>query len=170
VVMTAWIERGTLINGNTVMLEPSFMWRQAYHPDLEGSRRLRRRHSNSKQKQQYRPHTSGAPPAAASPSPLLPTPHSLKLLNVARILPGVVMSDADRHHHRSVAVRNSCSFTVQTVDGESVVFEAASRVERDALLKRWKVVVARFVTLAILEQFEVMADEFFTPRTAVPNY
>jgi hypothetical protein len=31
-------------------------------------------------------------------------------------------------------------------------------------------VVARFVTLAILEQFEVMADEFFTPRTAVPNY
>jgi hypothetical protein len=165
VVITAWIERGTLINGNTVMLEPCFMWRQAYQPDVEESRRLRHRHN----KQQQRQHKSGA--AAVSPSPLLPTPHSLKLLNVARILPGVVVAaDGDPGHRPLAAARDSCSLTVHTVSGESIVVEAASRAERNALLKRWKVVVARFVTLAILEQFEVMADEFFTPRTALPNY
>jgi hypothetical protein len=95
-------------------------------------------------------------------SPFVPTTHSLKLLNLTRILPGV--PDSSKYP----LARPSCSIAVQTTSGEYFVFEAATPQEQIEILKRWKVVVARFVTLAILEQFEVMADEFFAPRSAIP--
>ena len=31
---SVWVERGTLVQNNTVMLEPNLMWREAYQPDI----------------------------------------------------------------------------------------------------------------------------------------
>ncbi|KAL7558197.1 hypothetical protein ACA910_009420 [Epithemia clementina (nom. ined.)] len=54
-----WIERGTLIEMNTVMLEPNLMWRETFHPELETKRKL----NKSSQK-----------------------PHYIRLLNLCRVL------------------------------------------------------------------------------------
>eukprot|EP00522_Entomoneis_paludosa_P018866 CAMPEP_0172442350 /NCGR_PEP_ID=MMETSP1065-20121228/2808_1 /TAXON_ID=265537 /ORGANISM="Amphiprora paludosa, Strain CCMP125" /LENGTH=607 /DNA_ID=CAMNT_0013192187 /DNA_START=317 /DNA_END=2140 /DNA_ORIENTATION=+ len=57
--VNVWIERGTLIEFNTVMLEPNLMWRETFHPELESKRKL----NASSQK-----------------------PHCVRLLNLCRVL------------------------------------------------------------------------------------
>ena len=57
--VSIWIERGTLIECNTIMLEPNLMWRETFQPDLKTKRKL----NESSQK-----------------------PHSIRLLNLCRVL------------------------------------------------------------------------------------
>mmetsp|Transcript_22851 Transcript_22851/g.49861 ORF Transcript_22851/g.49861 Transcript_22851/m.49861 type:complete len:586 (-) Transcript_22851:75-1832(-) len=138
--VTIWIERGTLIEFNTVMLEPNLMWRENFHPELETKRKL----NASSQK-----------------------PHSVRLLNLCRILSGV-------DSHRGVLVKPSHCVVVKTSDDQDYLFEANSAAQRDDMLRRWKLTTARFATLAVLEDLETICSEFFSPmitsRMLVPDY
>lgn len=66
----AWLERGTVVNGTT-LLEPNLMWREAYQPHLHQHRRL-----NASTR----------------------APYALKLLNVCRIVDVDSGTDASLHH------------------------------------------------------------------------
>jgi len=136
---SVWIERGTLVDNNTVMLEPNLMWRQAYQPHL---------HKNKLNKTSQKP-------------------FSLRLLNLCRIL-----EDYDRSKYP--LARPSCSFLVKTADVGDILFEAGSPEERSDIVRRWKLTVARFATLAIMEDLETICAEFFAPvsrsNMLVPDY
>ena len=137
----AWIERGTLIEMNTVMLEPNLMWREAFHPELNSKRRL----NASSQK-----------------------PHFIRLLNLCRVL----VDDIDQSIYP--LVRPSCCVLIRTSDGQEHLFETRNKVERNELVRRWKLTTARFATLAVLEDLETICREFFSPmissRMLVPDY
>jgi hypothetical protein len=124
-----WLERGTLIHNNSVILEPCLMWRRAYT--------------------EYNRSARGAKNIS------LTKPHSIRLLNLCRI---IVTFD------RSLCpmARPSRSFLIRTANGD-YIFEAASTEERDEIVCRWKLVVARFATLAVMEDMETISKEFFCP-------
>jgi hypothetical protein len=97
-------------------------------------------------------------------------PFSVRLLNLCRIL------EAPANLDRSIypLARISCSFLVRTSHDEEFLFEAASPQQRDEVLCRWKICVARFATLAVLEDMEAITHEFFSPMVTsqmlVPEY
>lgn len=67
-------------------------------------------------------------------------PFSVRLLNLCRIL------EAPANLDRSIypLARISCSFLVRTSQEQEFLFEAASPQERDEVVSRWKICVARF--------------------------
>jgi hypothetical protein len=97
-------------------------------------------------------------------------PFSVRLLNLCRIL------EAPANLDRSIypLARISCSFLVRTSSDEEFLFEAASPQQRDEVLCRWKICVARFATLAVLEDMDAITREFFSPMVTsqmlVPDY
>ncbi|KAI2497199.1 hypothetical protein MHU86_17293 [Fragilaria crotonensis] len=84
-------------------------------------------------------------------------PHRMRLLSVCRVLP---VEKMDRSKYP--LARTSHSFLVRMVTGDEFLFEAASESERDFILQRWKLVVARLATLAVFEDLVSMQDEFFS--------
>jgi hypothetical protein len=97
-------------------------------------------------------------------------PFSVRLLNLCRVL------EAPANLDRSIypLARISCSFLVRTSQDQEFLFEAASPQERDEVVSRWKICVARFATLAVLEDMVAITQEFFTPmitsQMLVPEY
>jgi hypothetical protein len=125
-----WIERGTLVNMNTQMLEPSLMWM----PNYKG----------------------------------ICVPHTVRLLNICRIV-NVDPDTLDRK--RYPLARPSYSFWVRTANNqEEFLFQCANPQERNVLIKRWKHCVARFATLAVMEDMEAICKEFFYLDTAGQTY
>jgi len=134
--VTAWIERGTLIKNNSVMIEPRLMWK------ILSSRTA---------------------------------PQSIQLMHICRVIP----ADNSLDRTKYPLARPSTSYILRTTtnnkdnsqgggDASSTttttrdyVFQASSRAERDALVQRWKVTVARFATLAVLEDADTLLKEFF---------
>lgn len=86
-------------------------------------------------------------------------PYRLRLLNTLRIFP---VTDLDRNLYP--LARQSTSFLLKSCQSdESYLFEARSPGERDEIMKRWKMVVARLASLAVMEDMHTMLKEFFTP-------
>ena len=98
------------------------------------------------------------------------TPHSIRLLSLCRI------RQAPRRLDRRLypLARFSHSLLLQTADEHEYLLEAASVAERNQLLERWKHAVARFATLAVMEDVRGIHKEFFLPSPVgnmlVPNY
>jgi hypothetical protein len=128
-----WIERGTMLNLGSTVVEPKFMWRQVYQPSLTSKRTL----SESATK-----------------------PMQLRVLNVCHIFE-VPSKNLDRNKYPMA--RTACSFFIKTCRDQCFLFEASSPQEKDQMVRSWKLVVARLASLAITEDMEAMANEFFTP-------
>jgi hypothetical protein len=128
-----WMERGTVICHNGVVIEPMFMWRDAYqtHDLLQQRKRL----NDTCQK-----------------------PWSMRILNTCRIAP---CSSLDKAQYP--LARSAYSFIVKTCQNQEFVLEAQSEAQRDLICERWKMVVARFASLAVTEDIDTIAQEFFHP-------
>jgi len=128
--VTAWMERGTIIKNNSVMIEPRLMWK------------------------------------ASSSN----TPECIPLMHVCRVIPADGCLDRIQHP----LARPSTSYLVRTTTANrhsstrDYLFQAASVAERNDLVHRWKVTVARFATLAVLEDAETLLKEFFVTASAFP--
>ena len=126
-----WIERGTLLNQGSIVVEPRFMWRQVYQPSLTTKRTL----SKSFRK-----------------------PMEVRVLNVSRVVEAPL--DLDRTKYPMARCANS--FILKTCLDQVFLFEATSSQERAQIIDQWKLVVARLASLAVTEEMETMAEEFFT--------
>jgi hypothetical protein len=87
-------------------------------------------------------------------------PEKVPLLHVCRIRPHAATST-------DTLARPSCSLTVRTASGQEHVFECASQEARDCLVEQWKLCVARFAALAVLEDATAILSEFFTVQQQV---
>lgn len=125
-----WLERGTVIANSGVVVEPAFMWRDAYQPML-GQHRL----NASTQK-----------------------PWSMRLLNACRITP---CETVDRTKYPFA--RQQCSFMLKSCSGEEFLLETNGKEEVKTVTERWKLAVARFASLAVTEDVNGIAREFFHP-------
>jgi hypothetical protein len=143
--IAAWIERGTLLENGLVMLEPKLMWREQYQDKL-----TQRRELNLSSRQ----------------------PHNIKILSVSRILEAreniskarkITAPSIDRSLYP--LARISCSFFVRTgpTSDDDFLFEAPTREQRDNIVTRWKLCIARFAALAVVEDMVRLTDEFFHP-------
>ena len=92
-------------------------------------------------------------------------PFQMRLLNVSRFWP------VDRMDRKKYPfARTSQSFVIRMISGDEFLFEAESEIERDIIMQRCKLVVARLATLAIIEDFDAMQIEFFsTDPTKILN-
>ena len=122
-----------------IVVEPAFMWRDAYQPLLLSQHKL----NNSSQK-----------------------PWSMRLLNACRIStycnsPHHIM-DRDKY---PLARKNS-SFLLKSCGGEEFLLEAKDQEDAIAITERWKLVVARFACLAVTEDVSSIAKEFFHPSAS----
>ena len=52
---------------------------------------------------------------------------------------------------------------LRTCHGQEFVLEAASPEIQEMLIERWKLTVARFASLAVMEDIDAIAKEFFHP-------
>lgn len=127
-----WVERGTLLNHGSVVVEPKFMWRQVYQPTLATFRTL----NESCRK-----------------------PMDVRVLNACRIIEAGDKLDRSKYP----MARSACSFFLKTCRDETFLFEASSPEEKELIMRQWKLVVARLASLAVVEDMESMAKEFFTP-------
>jgi len=89
-------------------------------------------------------------------------PYSVRLLNLCRIV---------REYDRSKypMARPSCTFVIKTADVGDYCFEAATPQDCADVVRRLKLIVARFATLAIVEDMDAIVDEFFA-RSNVPRH
>ena len=135
-----WLERGTVITNSGVVIEPAFMWRDAYQPLLLSQHKLNHSTQN---------------------------PWSMRLLNACRITTFYVDSNRSRQLDRTkypLARQNSC-FLLKSCDGEEFLLEAKCTDEAIVITERWKLVVARFASLAVTEDVGGIAKEFFYPTS-----
>jgi hypothetical protein len=128
-----WMERGTVICHNGVVIEPMFMWRDAYqsHDLLQNRKRL----NESCQK-----------------------PWSMRLLNTCRI---AYFTSADKY--RYPLARSACSFLIKTCQNQEFALEAHSEAQRELICERWRLAIARFASLAVTEDIDKISQEFFHP-------
>jgi len=142
VCINMWLERGTVITNSGVVIEPAFMWRDAYQPLLLSQHKL----NNSTQK-----------------------PWSMRLLNACRVTPFI--SNTSDIYPRPInrtkypIARHSSSFLLKSCGGEEFLFEVKNPDEAIAIAQRWKLVVARFASLAVTEDVGGIAKEFFHPTS-----
>jgi hypothetical protein len=87
-------------------------------------------------------------------------PWSMRLLNTCRI-----STDVDKHKYP--LARPSQSLTILTCEGQEFLLEAASPQECQMVCERWKLAVARFASLAVTEDIDAIAAEFFHPTNSV---
>ena len=92
------------------------------------------------------------------------TANSIRMLSACRIC---TLQDRKAYPwarpSRTVVIK-----TTACDDGQEYVFEAASEADRDAMMQQWKLVVARLASLAVLEDMEGLAREFFNPIHTSP--
>lgn len=129
-----WLERGTVVTNAGVVIEPAFMWRDAYQPNLSQRRQL----NASTQK-----------------------PWNMRLLNVCRITPCPASTPLDRSKY-PFARQSSCFF-LKSCKGQEFLLEAQSPEEATLIAHQWKMAVARFASLAVTEDVSGIANEFFHP-------
>lgn len=86
-------------------------------------------------------------------------PMDVRVLNTCRI----VEAGKDLDRSKYPMARSACSLFLKTCRDEVFLFEASSPEERDQIVRQWKLVVARLASLAVIEDMESMAHEFFTP-------
>jgi hypothetical protein len=127
-----WIERGTMLNLASTVVEPKFMWRQAFQPSSCNTKRTLSKSATK--------------------------PMEVRVLNVCHIVEAP--SNLDRNKYPMA--RTACSFFIKTCRDQCFLFEASSPREKDQILHSWKFVVARLASLAITEDMKAMAKEFFT--------
>jgi hypothetical protein len=84
-------------------------------------------------------------------------PWAMRLLNTCRIAP---LTGNDSNYPLA---RPSCSLYLRTCNGQEFLLETASPQECKILCERWKLVVARFASLAVMEDIDSIAKEFFHP-------
>ena len=150
-----WIERGTVIAHSGVVVEPAFMWRDAYQPLLLSQHKL----NSSTQK-----------------------PWSMRLLNACRIIPYVSSSPTNSANVNNNSnnnnnidrtkyplARQNASFLLKSCEGEEFLLEAKGPADAIAVTERWKLVVARFACLAVTDDVTGIANEFFHPTTSDLN-
>jgi len=142
ICINMWLERGTVITNSGVVIEPAFMWRDAYQPLLISQHKL----NNSTQK-----------------------PWSMRLLNACRVTPFI--SNTTDIYPRPInrtkypIARHNSSFLLKSCGGEEFLFEVKNPDEAIAVAQRWKLVVARFASLAVTEDVGGIAKEFFHPTS-----
>lgn len=134
ICINMWLERGTVITNSGVVIEPAFMWRDAYQPLLLSQHKL----NNSTQ-----------------------NPWSMRLLNACRITPTSAHRSIDRSKYP--LARQNSSFLLKSSGGEEFLLEAGTPEDAIVITERWKLVVARFACLAVTEDVGGIAKEFFHP-------
>jgi hypothetical protein len=134
IMINIWMERGTVITHSGVVVEPMFMWRDAYqsHYMLQQRKRL---------------------------NPSCQKPWSMRLLNTCRIAP--IGRNLDKSKY-PLARRANC-LIVKTCQGQEFLLEANSASQMELICERWKITVARFASLAVTEDIDAIAQEFFHP-------
>lgn len=81
----------------------------------------------------------------------------LRFLNICRI----VAATPEAHRKASILSRPSCTLRLMTSTGEEFHLEAPSMVRRNEIVDTWKICIARFATLAVLEDLDNIQKEFF---------
>ena len=84
---------------------------------------------------------------------------SIRLLQVCRIQEGSRITTSIPKMCRA-----STSFLVRTIQKEVFWFQAATAMERDAIVLEWKLAIARLATLAVLEDSKPLLKEFFLAK------
>jgi len=144
ICINMWLERGAVMTNSGVVVEPAFMWRDAYQPLLLTQHKL----NNSSQK-----------------------PWSMRLLNACRITPyfysspGNISATNSLDRNKYPLARKNSSFLLKSCGGEEFLLEAKGPEDAIAITQRWKLVVARFACLAVTEDVSGMAREFFHPTS-----
>lgn len=85
------------------------------------------------------------------------TPESIELLNIIKIF---APTEINRQMHPFVKL--DCAFTLVGNDEEELLFETATKDERDKFIFAFKLMVARLASKIIVGDKDVF-DEFFTP-------
>jgi hypothetical protein len=85
-------------------------------------------------------------------------PWSIRLLNTCRIAPVT-------RHDKTIypLARSAQSLVIKTCHGQEFLLEAQSPVQMQTICERWKIAVARFASLAVTEDIDAIAQEFFHP-------
>lgn len=144
-----WLEQGTLLHQGRTMIEPALCWKPIH--DLDKNE----------------PGT---------------TYHSFKLLEITRILAGNKCKASSLAPQKGKALlwRPSCSLVLRactsdkssstdSLHNDSLILEAPNTQDRDELLTLWKQTVARFASLAVMEDMNTMYDEFFVTAPPIPG-
>lgn len=144
ICINMWLERGAVMTNSGVVVEPAFMWRDAYQPLLLTQHKL----NSSSQK-----------------------PWSMRLLNACRITTYFSSSPNNSSFNNSIdrnkypLARKNSSFLLKSCGGEEFLLEAKDQEDAFAITQRWKLVVARFACLAVTEDVGGIAKEFFHPTS-----
>jgi len=145
ICINMWLERGAVMTNSGVVVEPAFMWRDAYQPLLLSQHKL----NISSQK-----------------------PWSMRLLNACRIVPysssspnSSTSANNSIDRNKYPLARKNSSFLLKSCGGEEFLLEARSPEDAIAITQRWKLVVARFACLAVTEDVGGIAREFFHPTS-----
>ena len=136
--VNVWMERGIVLPQSGTVIEPQLKWRDTHQPLLSSRKTLN-----------------------ASTQ----TPWSIRLLNACRIVP-LTNFTIDRNLYP--LARASTSFLVRTCQGQDYLLEASSPQQCSMVCHRWKVAVARFASLAVTEDLDTIANEFFHSPTNSP--
>jgi hypothetical protein len=99
-------------------------------------------------------------PSRSKTLPTLAThPAQLRLLNICRVLTPAHSIP----NHPLVRVKHAILLKTTSPSNEETstwVLEAANQAERDDIVRRWKATIARFASLAVLEDMDIMLQEF----------
>mmetsp|Transcript_12993 Transcript_12993/g.28093 ORF Transcript_12993/g.28093 Transcript_12993/m.28093 type:complete len:860 (+) Transcript_12993:317-2896(+) len=138
--VTIWMDRGLKVGDydENGLIEPIIQWRNCYQPlDLGGGTR------SSK--------------AVAS---MAKTSNSIDMLSVSRIIEcDRLRNGMDRSKYPFA--KSSCSFIIKTNDKGDFLFQASNMEERDDIVCKWKLVIARLASLAITNDGNALFREFF---------
>uniref|UniRef100_A0A7S3L4Z9 PH domain-containing protein n=1 Tax=Amphora coffeiformis TaxID=265554 RepID=A0A7S3L4Z9_9STRA len=81
----------------------------------------------------------------------------LRFLNICRVL----AATPNEQKRASILARPSCTLRLVTSTGEEFFMEAPSMARRNDIVDTWKMCIARFATLAVLEDLDTIQKEFF---------
>jgi len=129
----AWFEMGSCLK--STLIQPKFMWRTNHTNDMYTSRRKRIQ--------------------------AIQAPEFVELLNIVRIMP-LTSSLIDRNIH-PFAKAECCFKLVPNDTSAEVIFEAATKDDRDRIVFAMKIVIARLASKIIVGDKDVF-DEFFSTR------
>lgn len=129
----AWFEMGSCLK--STLIQPKFIWRTNNTNDMHTSRRKRIQ--------------------------AIQAPEFVELLNIVRIMP-LTSSLIDRNIH-PFAKADCCFKLVPNDTSAEVIFEAATKDDRDRFVFAMKIVIARLASKIIVGDKDVF-DEFFSTR------